>query len=246
MLEADKAALERDLAAKVVSLQYNELQYLQANFQNLATTCAVLVGFGFTGLSLYERDDAEDSVQLLTCLGVRMTGFNQVNEPTLGVCLTTFIRMMFDVAWAICCSLATGFNLLALFISTVAAITGPGVALRGPEGSLTVAIVHMEEQNERALRAFGRGVLAFGGSICMFGLQALGNMSIAKGIATLGCGLFFLHRLQRYAAEIGPKVHRALKVVVRGDFEVSFREDESANGSVPASGKASERLTAAR
>lgn len=54
MLEADKRALERDLAQQMASLQVKELQYLHTNFQNLALTSAMLVGFGFTGLGLFQ------------------------------------------------------------------------------------------------------------------------------------------------------------------------------------------------
>ena len=35
------------------------------------------------------------------------------------------------------------------------------MALRGPEGSVGLAVRHMEQQLKRALRFFGRGVVAF-------------------------------------------------------------------------------------
>lgn len=46
MLAADKSALERELRVSMLQLQWKELQYLHVNFQNLATSSAVLVGFG--------------------------------------------------------------------------------------------------------------------------------------------------------------------------------------------------------
>ena len=52
MLAADKSALERELRVKMLGLQWKELQYLHTNFQNLATSSAVLVGFGFAALGI--------------------------------------------------------------------------------------------------------------------------------------------------------------------------------------------------
>ena len=58
MLHADKQQLERELAQSLVDIEWKELDYLQMNMRNLATSSAVLVGFGFfragTGLDLDE------------------------------------------------------------------------------------------------------------------------------------------------------------------------------------------------
>ena len=67
MLQADKAQLERELRVSMLNLQWKELQYLHTNFQNLATSSAVLVGFGFSALgisSVYhpEASTAHDSI----------------------------------------------------------------------------------------------------------------------------------------------------------------------------------------
>ena len=51
MLAADKAALEQTLRVEMLQLQWKELTYLRTNFQNLATTSAVLLGFAFTGIT---------------------------------------------------------------------------------------------------------------------------------------------------------------------------------------------------
>jgi hypothetical protein len=43
---AEKALVEKELSQQILVLRWKELQYLYQNAQNLATTSAVLVGFG--------------------------------------------------------------------------------------------------------------------------------------------------------------------------------------------------------
>ena len=211
MLEADKAALERDLAKQMASLQVKELQYLHTNFQNLAVTCALLVGFGFTGLGLFKGSDLDTNYQLLRCTGVTL-GFDFSREPPIShsECRRTILAWIVELCWSASCALGLTWNLLALFIATVSSITGPGMALRGPEGSLGVALAHMELQNKRALRFFGRGLVAFSLSVVGFGLQAAATLGLVKGIILVFIGGFTIYQLQMYGREIGSHFHLTL------------------------------------
>ena len=53
MLHADKLAFEANLAQDLVAIQMKELDYLYKNLANLATSSAVLVGFGFSGVTAF-------------------------------------------------------------------------------------------------------------------------------------------------------------------------------------------------
>ena len=57
MLHADKLAFEANLAQDLVAIQMKELDYLYKNLANLATSSAVLVGFGFSGVPDEKDDD---------------------------------------------------------------------------------------------------------------------------------------------------------------------------------------------
>ena len=57
MLHADKLAFEANLAQDLVAIQMKELDYLYKNLANLATSSAVLVGFGFSGVTAFASDD---------------------------------------------------------------------------------------------------------------------------------------------------------------------------------------------
>ena len=68
MLAADKSTLAADLAQQLAALQAKELAALQRNFHNLATTCAVLIGFGFGGLGLFLDDELLNNWKVLRCI----------------------------------------------------------------------------------------------------------------------------------------------------------------------------------
>ena len=67
MLHADKLAFEANLAQDLVAIQMKELDYLYKNLANLATSSAVLVGFGFSGVTAPSdrtRPSASDASRL--------------------------------------------------------------------------------------------------------------------------------------------------------------------------------------
>ena len=88
-------------------------------------------------MSSYKQDDLEEAAVAFMCVGVDMQGFGFVETPLPGVCATTLARIITDVLWTICCSMATGFNMLALFTSTIAGGTNV-VAQRHKRGGTNV------------------------------------------------------------------------------------------------------------
>jgi hypothetical protein len=222
MLAADKSTLEAELAQQLAALQSKELAALQRNFHNLATTCAVLIGFGFGGLGLFLDDELLNNWVVLRCLGLQM-GFDYSGdpEPSHSECVRATSEAVVDAYWALCCALSLSFNFLALFISTITSITGPALALRGPEGSLGVALVHMEQQMKRALRYFGRALAAFSFTIIGFGAQAVAALGFLKGVIILGVGGWTIYAIVYYGIDIGTKFHLAIGRAVRAEFQVS-------------------------
>ena len=62
MLAADKAALEQDLRVSMTQIQWKELEYLRTNFMNLATSSAVLLGFGLSAIANSSTDRGKEDV----------------------------------------------------------------------------------------------------------------------------------------------------------------------------------------
>ena len=111
MLAADKTALERELRVKMLRLQWQELEYLHTNFQNLATSSAVLVGFGFTALGISASYHPEEGA----------TNHSTIWELRSEEWLNPYFisEVVLQAMFATAASFALGFNLLSLFISTI-------------------------------------------------------------------------------------------------------------------------------
>lgn len=210
MLQADKNALEQSLRVQMLSLQWRELEYLHTNFQNLATSSALLTGFGFSALSLSNSFHPETGTrdESIWELSFDHTVFSWYFMTEVAVMAIFWSAGAFGLA----------FNLLSLFISTVSLMCGPGMALRGPEGSVVVAVRHLELQLKRALRFFGRGVVAFTVSIITIGARRVQNVGFLGGILSISIGLWTLSQLWAYGADIAEKFYVAPDRAVRGTF----------------------------
>ena len=209
MLHADKAALEQKLRVEMLSLQWRELEYLHTNFQNLATSSAVLVGFGFAAFGITnnfhpEKNTRHDSIWELGPYHWKSWFFiTEIVFQTLFLATSVF---------------GLAFNLLSLFISTTSIMCGPGMALRGPEGSVVSAVRHLELQLKRALRFFGRGVVAFTLSIMTIGVRRLHSIAFLGGVTGIFIGAWTLAMLWYYGADIAEKFYVSPERAVRGEF----------------------------
>ena len=202
----------------MLSLQWKELEYLHTNFQNLATSSAVLVGFGFTALGFDTKYHPEHGTNHSSIWELKAKDWGS------GVFLS---EVLFQTLFSVSASFALSFNLLSLFIATIASMCGPGMALRGPEGSVGLAVRHMEQQLKRSLRFFGRGVVAILFTLTTVGLRNLQDVGFAGGVITVFIGLWTFHALWSYGSEIAEKFYVSPDRAVRGTFVYG------ANGSQP-------------
>ena len=216
MLAADKSALERNLQRDVLEIQWKELEYLHNNFQNLATSSALLLGFGFTALGsppyyrprpgLPAANTTQGDGSIWTLSGDAWA------SPYV---ITSILLRTLYMGTA---SFALAYNLLSLFISTTSIMCGPGMALRGPEGSVSVAVRHLELQLKRALRFFGRGVVAFTLLIALMGIRRLHSIAFAGGLISIVVAAWTLYSVWKYGTDIAEKFHVSPTLAVRGVF----------------------------
>lgn len=236
MLHADKLAFEANLAQDLVAIQMKELDYLYKNLANLATSSAVLVGFGFSGVTAFASDDLTTRAEHAQCFGIHLDEAEVILNATAVTwprCVWWMTSDLVDAAWTMTTALGLGLNLIALFISTITCITGPGMALRGPEGSLTVALRHMEHQNKRALRFFGRGMVAFSSTLLLLGAQAFVQLAFAKALVVIVVGAYVIRKISYYGNDIGARFHLACGRAVRGEFDTGFSRKFPASGKNP-------------
>ena len=85
-------ALERELRVSMLSLQWKELQYLHSAFQNLATSSAVLVGFGFSALGISSAYHPEQST-------AHSSVWELLNDRTSGILVSEIVfQAIFSIA----------------------------------------------------------------------------------------------------------------------------------------------------
>ena len=157
----------------------------------------MLVGFGFSALGISSSYHPEANTNHSSIWEL------PVEEWESGYLISAII---FQAAFATSASFALAFNLLSLFIATISSMCGPGMALRGPDGSVQLAVRHMEQQLKRALRFFGRGVVCIIATLSTVGLRSLQDVGFVGGGLTFLIGIWTFLKLWRYGAEIAEKL----------------------------------------
>ena len=117
MLLADKLDLQNKLKLNMLQIEERELNYYTTNAMTVGTQAALLAGFAFTGVIEAPWDYLSD---------------NNVADWVIAMCVcSTLFGMLFQV--------------LAIVKSVQISILGPGLALRGSEGSMTRALSVMRQ-----------------------------------------------------------------------------------------------------
>ena len=227
MLAADKGALHEDLRVQMLEIQKRELDHISSNLNCLTTASAVLLGFGITlmsGVNEISPNTAGGGGPPLFCMGGWIWGATSMPNGEQNCPMPRAVVYTFDGLYALFVGLAIGCNFITLFLSSAVLMAGPGMALRGPEGSLVIAVRHMEEQNKRALRFFGRGLVSFVCGAFFLGINfALYDEGPVRGVLLCLTMLWTVTTLLRYGADIMTKFYVAPDRSVTGQFFVSSK-----------------------
>ena len=137
MLWADKRALETNLKLSLLQIRERELIFYTNNCLSISTQSALLAGFAYAalmpGVSL---EDAH-------------LGHGALKDSKI-------IKMLY----LICSISALGLQLIAVVSTTLLSMLGPGLALRGPDGSMHTAVDGMVDEYRTAFYTFLFGMLA--------------------------------------------------------------------------------------
>ena len=198
MLHADKLAFEANLCAQdLVAIQMKELDYLYKNLANLATSSAVLVGFGFSGVTAFASDDLTTRAEHAQCFGIHLDEA-QVKRHRGHLADKRLVDDVEATRLAMTTALGLGLD-RALHLDDHD--HRPGEALRGPEGSLTVALRHMEQEPRAPLlRPRNGGVLVD---------AAFVQLAFAKALVVIVVGAYVIRKISYYGNDIGARFHLA-------------------------------------
>jgi len=134
----------------------------------IGTQAALLAGFGFAAIIEIDIND------------IGNTGEH-----------SSHVRTAVQVMWFLTTVGAMVLEIFALVKSMQLSILGPGLALRGPEGSMTRALVVMRVEYRRVHSLFYSGLCAFLTSVALYSWAMFQH--VAKGaLAGLVCALIFV------------------------------------------------------
>lgn len=136
MLSAQKRALQATLTQDVVALQNQELSFYYNNFASINTMSAVIGGFAFSGL----------------VIGTTYTGFFTTAKTTRYIVIQCFY---------LSASCSIGFCMITCIMCTALNVRGPGLALRGPEGSLKRSVDLMRTYQRHVNSSLTLGIVFF-------------------------------------------------------------------------------------
>jgi hypothetical protein len=131
MLRQEKLFVEKELQLKAIKLREYELAYFADNLRTIAGSATMFGGFAYGALT---RETPQ-------------------YQGVLGAVITATYLSSAGATFA--------FNLLAVFLSTYCNIFGPGLALRGPEGSMDLAVEGMSYYKDRAFIFYRIGMGTF-------------------------------------------------------------------------------------
>ena len=195
MLQAQKNALRATLTENVLQLQERELTYFYNNFSNIANMAAIIGGFAFSGL----------------CISTTYTGWLAGLDV---VTRTIVVDLFYTFA-----SLSIGFCLLTCIVCTALNVRGPGLALRGPEGSLKRAVDTMRKFQKHVNTMIALGIVCFHLTAMTYAWTMLSKLQTV--VTVTGVLFAFLAGMASYVVVIWHELRIDQQEIVRGGFGLS-------------------------
>jgi len=160
-------------------------------------------------LHFYTENCVAIGTQAALLAGFAYSGIIQIDIPeqandtlkTAYLCVTT---------------MAMGLELIAVINSTLCSMLGPGLALRGPDGSMHKAVDEMMEEYRLTFLFFGLGLLAFHISALLFAwLEFIWPVALAMSVALL----LFIYGMYYYFVRIYARFKVPPSLMITGRFD---------------------------
>ena len=142
MLHADKANLESDFRVRMLNIREKELMFFVRNCQNLANLAALIACMAQSGLIFTKYID------------FNLCGQGLVNYRSKELLCAEF-------TYPIAVFITMGLCLLCMWVSMLVSLLAPGLALRGPDGSMHECVRMIGEEYEYALAILACALLMF-------------------------------------------------------------------------------------
>lgn len=139
MLAANKGSLVSSAKIRLIQIREKELLYYLNSTNRVATQCALILGFAYSGLMYLRYVDRD-------------------------ICERTCAEFTYPVT--VCGAL--GCAMLALWQSSLASMLAPGLALRGPPGAMDVAVDMLVEEYHGAMRLASTALMLFAATVLLW------------------------------------------------------------------------------
>ena len=159
-------------------------------------------------LNFYSQNCLAIGTQAALLAGFAYSGLTQVAIPLDS-------EYVLKLLYLLVTTVAMCLELIAVMNTTLLSMMGPGLALRGPDGSMHPAVDGMIEEYQYAYLNFVLGLIAFHFAAALFGWLMF-NWVVSTFVA--GCVLGSLCMLVRYASRVYMRFRLPPSDVVTGKF----------------------------
>lgn len=159
-------------------------------------------------LNYYSQNCLAVLTQAALLAGFAYSGLTQVAIPLDA-------EYVLKLLYLLVTSTAMCLELIAVMNCTLLSMMGPGLALRGPDGSMHPAVDGMMEEYQSAYLCFVLGLIAFHFSAALFGWLMF-NWIVSSFVSS--CVLGSLYLLIRYASRVYARFRLPPEEVITGRF----------------------------
>lgn len=217
MLYAQKNNLHASLQVDLLSVRSRELSYYYTNLRLIGASSALLSGFAFGIVASHSSNSMLSWIQDYTA----QAGYSVIQPFVL---ITRFplnsmqiIEVVLEILYMVCTIAAMGLTIFTLYICLLLSIGGPGLALRGPEGSVDKAIFGLAKGARMVIQAFTFALNLFIISVL---IQSFLTFHLIASIVCATFLVYYLYVIQRHAKGLVKTFNIKPQEVVTGRFEV--------------------------
>jgi len=162
-------------------------------------------------LNFYTTNCLAVGTQSALLAGFAYSGLTQVAFPHEAPYLIKLLYMLTTTT-------AMGFELIAVMNTTLLSMVGPGLALRGPDGSMHPAVDGMMIEYRLAFYSFFSGLVSFHLSAALFGWMMFWPDHWAVAMCLTLTIILSLYALLRYATRVYMRFRLPSQDVITGRF----------------------------
>mmetsp|Transcript_15396 Transcript_15396/g.46914 ORF Transcript_15396/g.46914 Transcript_15396/m.46914 type:complete len:561 (-) Transcript_15396:295-1977(-) len=223
MLYSLKRELHTDLARDILRVRELELNYFTSNIYNIGLQSAFLAGFLFTILATHNSEPLHKELyQNARSQGAAFVVIDraylveEADARQVSAIILELIYLISNIS-------GLGSTLFTVYVSLVSGILGPGLALRGPEGSMDRAVIGMARVNRDVVGTFRNTLTLFQVSIAVNGFL---NFHLIAAIICIIFMLYFLRRMRDHQNRLLKEFNVAREQIVTGRFESDLAQQQ--------------------